>query len=315
MAGSKEKELSLDEKSTLMRWATYASVTTAALIITGKVAAWFATGSISLLSTLIDSILDITASLINLMAVRYALQPPDDDHRFGHGKAEDIAAFAQSAFIMGSALFVFTEALSRLVKPQALEVVDVGIIVMVFSIIMTALLITFQRYVIRRTQSSAISADYLHYTMDVIVNIMVILTLAASAYWNTRYLDPVVAIGIAAYIARGAWKVGRGAFNKLMDREFDEIDRDKIKSIILSHHNIKDIKGFHDLRTRYSGIHAFIQFHLEFDGTITLDQSHMIAESIEADILKAFPNAEVTIHQDPADVEELSLVKEQVKTI
>lgn len=308
----KSTSLSIEQKAKLMQQATYASVTTACLIIAGKMVAWLMTDSVSLLSSFIDSILDVLASLIGLTAVRYSLQPPDEDHRFGHGKAEDIAAFAQSAFILGSALFIFTEALSRFFKPHLIESTGVGVAVMLFSSVLTAGLVVFQRYVIRRTQSTVVSADYVHYVMDLTVNATVIVTLLVTAVWEVKWLDPVAAIVIAAYIVRGAWKVGKIAFNKLMDKEFEEPERDKIKDIILSH---PGIKGMHDLRTRRSGIRSFIQFHLEFDGTLSLNECHAIADEIEQWLLEAFPYAEVTVHQDPADSEELGLDLGQVKAI
>lgn len=301
-----------EEKAKLMKWATYASVATAAIIIAIEIFAWLLTDSISILSSLVDSVLDILVSLVNLTAVRYALQPADEDHRFGHGKAEDIAAFAQSAFICGSAVFIAAEAFRRVAAPRAIEHIDIGLWVMVASTLLTLMLILFQRHVIRKTQSLVIQTDYLHYVMDIGVNIGVILSLIIFAIWNVSWVDPLVAIGIAIYMIRGAWRVGQQAFHKLMDKEFENADRDRIKSIVLEH---PEIDGMHELRTRYSGIHSFIQFHLELNGDIALNKAHTISEEVERNIQKVFPNAEITIHQDPASPEELSLQAEQVKAI
>lgn len=304
--------LSKEQSGRLMRLATYASVTVAGLIIVAKFFAWIVTDSLSMLSTLVDSMLDILVSIINMAAVHYALKPADEDHRFGHGKAEDIASFAQAAFIAGSAVFITIEAITRLVTPHTIESPRLGIAVMVYSIVLTVALLVFQRYVINRTRSTVISADSMHYKTDLLVNLAVIVALLGSMFWDTLYMDTLIALAIAAYIFKSAWEIGREAFNKLMDKELDEPTRDQIKAIVLEH---KEVKGMHDLRTRYSGIQLFIQFHLELDGSVTLYDAHKIAEEVEKDILKAFPNAEVTIHEDPEDTEVISLLKEQVKSI
>lgn len=302
--------ISQERAAWLMRRATYASVTVAALIILAKLMAWIVTDSLSMLSTLVDSMLDILVSLINMAAVHYALKPADDDHRFGHGKAEDIASFAQAAFIAGSALFITIEAITRLVSPHVVEHPRLGIIVMLYSIVLTVALLIFQRYVVLRTKSIVISADSLHYKTDLLVNIAVIMALLGSMHMH--YIDTLIALIIAAYIFKSAWEIGREAFNKLMDKELDEPTRDRIKAIILEH---KHAKGLHDLRTRYSGMQLFIQFHLELDGEMTLHEVHHVSDEIEARILADFPNAEVTIHEDPEGVEEVGLHKEPVKSI
>lgn len=286
----------------LMRYATYASVLTAAVIIVAKMFAWFYTDSLSLLSSLVDSILDIVASIINLFALRYALKPADEDHRFGHGKAEDIAAFSQSAFIAGSAIFIGTEAISRFLNPTAIEHSMIGIWVMLFSIIMTTILVMFQRYVVKRTKSTIVEADSLHYLTDFYVNIAVIVALLLYQFFDLKFVDPIFALGIAAYIFYTAWKVARKSFDHLMDKEFEEEDRQKIIVTALQH---PLVKGLHDLRTRSSGIKPFIQFHLELDGDISLTEAHTISDEVEALVMKAFPNAEVLIHQDPEGLESL----------
>lgn len=301
------------DKSQLMRRATYASVITATLIISTKIYAWALTDSLSLLSSLVDSALDIAVSVINMAAVYYALRPADDDHRFGHGKAEDIAAMIQSAFITGSAFFICIEAIQRFMKPHEIENSITGIVVMLFSTFMTLLLLAYQNYVIRQTKSTVIQADRMHYLTDVGVNITVIISLGISMTSHMTWVDPFIALGIAAYILRGAFKVGKLAFDKLMDKEFDDEERQRIMDVILTAH--PEVKGLHDLRTRYSGIKPFIQLHLELDGNISLCKAHAISDVVENKILEVYPEAEIIIHQDPDDQENIPLQRESVKAI
>ncbi len=285
----------------LMRLATYASVTTAGVLICAKFAAYISTDSVSLLSTLIDSLLDAAASLVNLFAVRQALSPADREHRFGHGKAEAIAGLGQAAFIAGSAAFLLFEVGNRLVNPQTLHNTAVGILVMALSIVLTLLLVTFQRYVIRKTGSLAIRADAFHYVGDVLVNASVVVALLLTARLGWRYADPVFGAGIACYILFTAWWVARGSLDMLMDRELPDADRRRIRDIALAN---PSVRALHDLRTRTSGRHAFIQLHLEMDGAMSLSEAHRVSDAVEAELLVAFPDAEVIIHQDPAGLPE-----------
>lgn len=289
------------EAARLMRAATYASVTTAVVLVAIKLGAWLVTESVSVLATLVDSVLDVLASLVNLFAVRAALQPADAEHRFGHGKAEPLAGLAQSAFVAGSALFLMFEVTDRLVYPRPVTNSAVGIAVMVVSIVLTVVLVIFQRYVIKKTGSVAISADSLHYVSDVLVNGSVILALVLSTTFGWTAADPLFGAGIVVYILYSAWTIARRALNLLMDRELPDEDRERIRQIALSHPEVKDM---HDLRTRSSGPLKFIQLHLEMDAEMTLKRSHDIADQVEAEILAAFPNAEIIIHQDPAGVPE-----------
>lgn len=289
------------DQARLMRLATYASVSVAVVLVGAKFAAWTSTGSVSLLSTLIDSLLDAGASLINLVAVRHALQPADKEHRFGHGKAESLAGLAQAAFISGSAVFLLIEAADRLVNPQDIQRTDLGYMVMVASIVLTVALVLFQRHVVRQTGSLAISADSAHYQMDILVNISVIVSLVLVSQLGWTQADPLFAIGIAAYIFWGAWEIGYEAYHVLMDRELPDEDRDAIRALALAH---PEVNGLHDLRTRASGPNVFIQMHLEMDGSMTLTHAHEIAESVMYRIEKAYPNAEVIIHEDPEGIEE-----------
>lgn len=285
----------------LMRLATIASVSVATVLIIAKLAAAFMTGSVSLLSSLVDSLLDAFTSLVNLFAVRHALQPADKEHRFGHGKAEPLAGLVQAAFIAGSGVFIIIEAIHRLSSGQPIENTEIGIAVMIFSIVLTIGLVAFQSVVVKRTQSTAITADALHYRMDIMINISVIVALVAASEFGIRWLDSAIAIGIAIYIAVSSWKVARRSLDLLMDREFADEDRDRIRDIVMSH---PEVRGLHDLRTRSSGIQPFIQFHLQLDPHLSLVRAHELSDEVEAMIVNAFKGAEVIIHQDPEGYEE-----------
>lgn len=285
-----------DEAARLLRLATTASVATALLLIVVKLVAFVLTDSVSILSTLIDSLLDAAASLLNLIAVRHALVPADREHRFGHGKAEPLAAMGQAAFITGSAIFLVIEAVPRLFTPHPVAHSGIGIGVMSFSIVATLVLVTLQRRVIQRTGSLAISADQLHYVGDVLVNGAVIVALLLATQLGWTIADPLFGIGIAAYILYNAWQIAAGALDMLMDRELPEDERDRIRGVIRRH---AGVLGVHDLRTRASGPQIFIQCHIELAAEQSLLQAHAIADAVEEDLRQAFPGAEVIIHQDP----------------
>jgi ferrous-iron efflux pump FieF len=290
-----------DRVHRLKKLAATASVSVAAGLICAKAVAYFATGSVSLLSTLVDSLLDLAASTINLIAIRQAAQPPDREHRFGHGKAEPLAGLGQSAFIAGSAVFLLVQAGERLVQRQPISNETIGIAVMLLSIVLTLGLVLFQRSVIQRTGSVAIGADALHYTSDLLVNLGVIGALVLSTKFGWHIADPLFAIGVAIYILLSAWQIFSGSLDLLMDRELPAADREKIRKIASAHPSVISI---HDLRTRSSGTQTFIQFHLELDGNLTLIDAHTIADMVMRDIERAFPNAEVLIHEDPFGIPE-----------
>ncbi len=285
----------------LMRRATNLAVAAAALMIVGKLGAWLATDSVSILSSLADSVMDVLASLINLFAVRQALQPPDREHRFGHGKAEPLAGLGQALFISASAIFLIVEAVGRILEPEPIARAPVGIGVMVFATIVTMALVTYQRRVVRLTGSTAIRADALHYASDILMNIGVIAALALAMTVGWGLADPIIALVIAAVIIHAAVRVARSAIQQLMDREFPEQDRERIRQIVLEH---PDVLNCHDLRTRRSGIDSFIQVHVEMDSSLTLLRAHEISDDVEARIRKVFPHAEVLIHADPEGIEE-----------
>lgn len=301
-AAAETSAVSGTEAARLMRRATYASVATALLLIAAKVVAYVLTDAVSLLSTLLDSLLDAAASLVNLLAVRQALTPADREHRFGHGKAEPLAALGQSTFIAGSALFLLVQAGSRLVAPQPITNTAVGLAVMAFSIAATLLLVLYQRFVIRRTGSLAIKADALHYASDLIVNASVVVALILAGAYGWQRADPIFGAAIALYIVHTAWQIARGALDMLMDRELPDEDRRRIRAIALAN---PQVRAVHDMRTRASGPTTFVQMHLEVDGELTLAQAHTIADAVEAEILRVFPGAEIIIHEDPAGIAEV----------
>ncbi len=286
----------------LVRYATYAAVVAAASMIAAKAAAWAVTESVSVLSSLVDSLLDVAASTVNLLAVRHALTPPDREHRFGHGKAEPLAGLAQAAFITGSAVLLVLEAINRLSFPAPVSNSGVGIAVIGFSIAVTLALVAFQRHVVKRTGSVAVSADSLHYASDLILNGSVIASLILAGWFGWRMADPIFALAIGVYILWSALRIARMSLDLLMDRELPDIDRARIKDIARAHPEVRNV---HDLRTRSTGPQIFVQMHLELDGAMPLMRAHAIADAVEASIRDAFPSAEVIIHQDPEGVEDV----------
>jgi len=280
----------------LMKWATYASVTTALSLISVKVIAWFITDSVSIMATLIDSSLDVLASVVNLVAVRHALQPADKEHRFGHGKAEALAGMGQSMFITGSAGILLLQAVGRIIHPQAdMTGIDVGIGVMLFSIVATLLLLSFQHYVIKQTNSTAIKADALHYKTDLWVNASVIVALILTFY-GYHHFDALFALAIAIFILVSAWEIVKESIDLLMDHELPDEERHKIKEVVS---RCPDALGCHDLRTRRSGNKIFIQLHLELNSSLCLLDAHAIAEKVEQQLKDLYEDAEVIIHEDP----------------
>jgi len=285
------------DRAGLLKLASVASVITAGFLIVAKLAAWYITGSVGLLASLVDSVMDSIASLINLFAIRYSLQPADEEHRFGHGKAEPLAGLAQAAFIAGSAIFLIFHAIDRLRLSHPLEQVDIGIGVMVLSIVLTLLLLAIQRYVIQRTDSTAIRADSLHYATDLLTNVSILLALYLTTLGWT-WADPVFAIAVAIYIFYSAFQIGQVAFQQLMDRELPEDILEKIQATAMSH---EEVTGTHEMRTRQAGHTKFVQLHLELNENMSLKRAHEIADEVEAEIKEFLPGAEVLIHQDPVD--------------
>lgn len=285
----------------LLRLATLASVATACLLISIKLFAYLQSGAVSLLASLMDSLMDAAASLINLFAVRYALAPADKNHRFGHGKAESLAALIQAVFILATSAFLIHEALHRLLSPVPMLAVKPGIIVMLMSLVITACLIVFQGYVVRQTGSTAIHADSVHYRADLLSNAATLLALLLAGQ-GILQADPIFALLIAGYLLVSTREILRQALNELLDRELPKKDQERITGLAIAH---PEVRGMHDLRTRQSGRTSIIQLHLEMDKDISLVAAHHIAEEVETAIRDRYPGADIVIHQDPEGVPEV----------
>ena len=296
------------KRETLLPLATYASVATAILLVGLKTWAWLASGSVSLLASLVDSLTDSLASIVNLFAVRLALRPADDNHPFGHGKAESLSALAQSAFIGGSAVFLLLNAVERLLHPQPLQQTTLGIAVMLVSLLLTLALVLFQRWVLRRAQSQAVSADSLHYVTDFASNIVVLVALVLAA-WGWQRADAVLALLLGGWIFWSAAKIAIEAVNTLMDKALPPADVARIEAAALA---VPGVLGIHDLRTRLSGARHFIQMHIDLDARLNIVEAHDIAVAVAAQIRALFEDAEVIIHQDPVEASGQSTGQEAV---
>jgi len=284
------------KKARLVRITTYITVAVAALLLLLKSYAWWQTESVSILASLLDSAIDIVASVMILIAVQIAQTPADKEHRFGHGNAEPLASLAQSVFIAGSAVYLIIYSIDRITDPKPISSPDLGLVVMVLSLIFTLALVVFQRYVIRRTQSTVIKSDSLHYLSDVMANILIILTLWFS---TIDWLDPALGFAIAAWILYSAIQIAIEAGNQLLDHELPQEMRDEIKKITLS---TPKVLGMNDLRTYQSGPNQFVQFDLELYDNLTLSQSHKIAENVTQRLKVKFSDIDVMIHQEPVSL-------------
>jgi len=252
------------------------------------------------MASLVDSLMDVGASGVNLLAVRYALTPPDEEHRFGHGKAEALAGLAQAMFILGSAIFLVLHALDRMFNPTPLDNLTEGLAVIVFGMVATVGLLAFQGYVIRETGSTAIRADALHYTADLATNGAAVVALLLAAQGLVG-IDPIFGIGIAIYIAWSAARIGAHAVDLLMDRELPAEFRETVEQTARNTPGVIDVHG---LRTWRSGLRKIIQMHVELDPGLTLAEAHIIAVDVEHRILSKDPDVDITIHQDPQGMDE-----------
>ena len=286
----------LEARNSLLRAAGWASVLVALLLLLVKLGAWWVTQSASVLASLVDSIMDLASSSLNLFALRYAVQPADDEHRFGHGKAEALGAFAQSIFLAISALGILVYAGDRLLAGAPLQAssVPLGQALMVLVLVITGALVLFQSYVIRRTESQLVSADSLHYRSDFLINgsVLVALFFADTLPW----LDGVFAIGIALYVGWSALHIGVEAVNELLDRELPEEIDSELLALARQHGNVV---GVHGLKTRRAGGKVFIQMDLEFDGQMSLAEAHGCSLEVKDVLLERYPQAEIIIHMDP----------------
>ncbi|MEH6443042.1 MAG: cation diffusion facilitator family transporter [Oceanospirillaceae bacterium] len=282
----------------LVKRAALLAMCVASTLLIVKLIAWWETGSVTLLASLVDSMLDLAASFTSLLILNYSLQPADEEHSFGHGKAESLAALAQSTFIAGSAFFLVISAGERFFHPQELVKPELGIWVSLFAIALTGGLVIYQKWVVKHTGSQAIKADSLHYQSDLLLNGTVMLALILSKLgWPMA--DVIFGVGIGFYILYGAWQIGYEAVQSLLDHRLPTAELERIKQLALS---VSQVRGVHDLRTRMSGETRFIQMHLELRDDLLLIEAHAIADEVELLLMNEFPASDVLIHQDPLSV-------------
>jgi ferrous-iron efflux pump FieF len=282
--------------SVLATRAALASVTLALILLIAKAWAAYATDSTAMLGSLADTGLDVIASITTLVGVRIAAQPADRDHRFGHGKAEALVALAQVVLITVSAVGIAWRAIERLVNGGETAEMGVGIAVSIFAILGTLLLVAYQKRVIARTGSIAIRTDNVHYKSDLMLNGSVIAALVLDQALNLRGADPIFGIGIALWLVWGAWRASSEAVNQLMDREWPEDERD---AFLAAANDYPELAGLHDLRTRSSGTHRFVQFHVWVPADWTVKEAHDRLDRVEEQLQARFPGTEILIHVDP----------------
>lgn len=284
------------DRARLNRSAAFASIAVASLLLGLKGWAVFATGSLAMLGSLADTALDLVASVMTLIGVWVAAIPDDDNHRFGHGKAEALAAMFQVILISLSAIGLAFRAVAQLFGQAQVDDVGTGIGVSVLAIVATLALVTWQRHVIARTQSVAIATDHLHYQADLVLNLAVIAALAIERWLHWAGTDALFALGIAMWLGWGAWTASQEAIEQLMDHEWPDEKRERFVALARRH---PALKGIHDLRTRTSGHRDFVQFHVWVDGAMTVTEAHRVMDEVEAELAREFPNTEILIHPDP----------------
>ncbi len=286
----------MSEQRTLARSAAIASITVAVILVALKSWASWRTGSTAMLGSLADSALDLIASLATLTGVWIASMPADEDHRFGHGKAEALAAIFQVMLIALSAIGIAARAIMQLAGQQVTAAADEGIAVSLIAIVLTFALLAWQRHVMNRTRSLAIQTDHLHYKSDLLLNLAVIAALVLDQYVGLGMADPLFGLAIATWLAIGAWRGASDAVDDLMDREWPEEKRSAFVEVAARH---PELSNLHDLRTRTSGNRDFVQFHVDLPPTMTIARSHAIIERVEEDLREQFPGTEILIHIDP----------------
>jgi len=284
------------DRSRLTRGAAIASMSVALLLVILKGWAVWRTGSTAMLGSLADTTLDLVASLATLIGVWIAAQPADEEHRFGHGKAEALAAIVQVTLISLSAFGIGFQAVQNLLAGNDTYAANDGIAVSVIAIAATFALLAWQRHVIRRTGSVAIRTDNVHYKSDLALNLAVIAALVLDQYLGLHSADALFGLGITAWLLWGAWHASSEALNHLMDREWPDERREQFLTVLARH---PEIRGVHDLRTRTSGTHDFVQFHMAIDGRMSVAEAHRVMDDVEAKLAREFPGVEVLIHPDP----------------
>ena len=288
----------------LKTFAACASISVSLTLSIIKAGAAIVTGSLSVLSSMVDSLTDVISSSISLVAVKFANKPLTEHHRYGYGKAESVSALIQAAFIAGSGGFIFYDGICRLMNPAPLKQTAVGLWIMGASIVLTVGLIAFQSAVVKKTKSQAIEADSAHYTVDLLTNGAIILSLLVVRYLHWQWFDCATAVVISVYLLWNAGRIAVKALEEITDHEVADDIKQKIVDLALS---VPEVKGYHDFRTRVSGMRMFVEIHLELDGNLTLSQSHDISDKVEEKILAAFPMSQIIVHQDPYGLHEKRL--------
>ncbi len=290
--------MSEKKKNRLMMMASAGSVTTALVLIVLKVLAFLGTGSMAILSGLFDSVQDLMTSVVNVVAVHQAVQPADKSHRFGHGKAQGIGGLMQALIIGVAAFMLMAESISHLMKAQPVKRVELGIVVALISLGLTVILVIFQNYVIKKTDSLSIKADRAHYTGDILMNVGVLISLVLSAWLKLVWIDGVFGIMVALYLFWAIKGVMKEACSMLMDKELPDAVREEVKKLALS---VPLVKNVSCLRTREGGNKRFVQFYAQFDGALSLHTAHEELDEIERVIHAKYPEMEVIIHAEPYD--------------
>ena len=281
------------------------TLTVATILALAKFAGWLLTGSMTLLASAIDALVDAGASIVTLLGVAYAQRPPDREHRFGHGKGEAVAAFTQATFLGGAAVTLAIQSIQRLISPTALESVAVGVGIICASLVAAVGLVTLQTWVIRKTGSTAIKADRAHYQTDIAFNTAVLIALGVTEWTGWERADGLFAIGIAVYMLWNAYGIAEEALQQLLDRELPTEERDRIKTAVRGCAGVRDI---HDLRTRFSGDRTFVEYHLEVDPGVSVVEGHAIGDASESAVQKLLPGAvEATAHVEPFGIRDARL--------
>jgi ferrous-iron efflux pump FieF len=288
--------LTAQQTAALTRRVTLYSVATAAILVAIKIAAWLASGSLALLASTADSGLDLLASLTTFYAVRFAVTPPDAEHRFGHGKAEGFASLVQAGLVFASAALIAQQAIGDLIAPKPIQQGAWAMAVMGVSIVLTALLILAQGRVLKQTSSVAVSGDRAHYAADFASNLIALAGIAATTWLGIARLDAIAALAIAAILLWGAIGVFREASGQLMDHELPDEVRARIVELMTADRRLTDV---HQLRTRAAGPYVHIQMHVDLDPDLTLETAHQVIVAAENRVLQAFPSADIIIHADP----------------
>lgn len=295
---------STEKNNRLKKYAASASIFLAVLLIILKLAAFLKTDSLAVFSSLIDSLTDLFASAVSFTAIYFATKPASHNHRYGYGKSEALSALLQAVFVAASGVFVIFDGIKRIIHPVVITQTSIGIWIMLFSIFATALLVSYQSFVAKKTNSLAIKADMAHYTVDFITNTSVVLSLFMIHFFGFLYFDIITAFFISSYLLYNAYQLAKESIEQITDKELSVEIREKVENIVK---NSEGVHGMHDFRTRSLGDVFYFEFHIELDGNISLNTAHELTELVEQKILAVYPNSQILIHQDPLGVRESRL--------